>query len=87
MISDSTHRAIVGELRERVVYLEAELARRSSENRDLVNTLATQARVPRPFKPVSMTDVLTKQPHMNGFKSVSTRQRELERATAVPERG
>jgi hypothetical protein len=45
----TTHRIVTDELKDRVRWLEAELARQQSENRDLVNSLASQHRASIPF--------------------------------------
>jgi hypothetical protein len=48
-ILKTTHSIVTDELKDRIRWLEAELARQHSENRDMVNALATQNRAATPF--------------------------------------
>lgn len=78
MISDSTHREIVASLKEHIAFLEAELARSRSENRDLVNSLATQVRAPQPFRPGPVSFTEAKRIPIAGRKGIFQRVKELE---------
>jgi hypothetical protein len=79
VIRQRVHDEIVTGFKDRIVFLEAELARARSENRDLVNAMATQARAPQPFRvPVSISD--KPKVKIPGRKGVFQKERELEAA-------
>lgn len=71
----STHEVCLSGKDEHIRYVEAELARVKQENRELVNALAVQARVPPPF----VTNVPVTKGVIKPRKSVFQRTKELER--------